>query len=233
MPIAVVANSAPTFTAWRSVESQTQGTTLRLVGNNLAKQDILEQLLESAKPPVPPGVESDHKLHYLLFTPFRYAACIRATRFGAVGTAGIFYAADQKITALAEIAYWKTQFTSVSEGLKRKNDGQQRTLFQVSLAGPAVDLRLPPFDATPEDWNHPSNYSQTWEIGRKVREANTIDMVRYASVRDPGHRGCVAVFHPRAFMCSSPLSQESWTLYTQENRAILQRLGEKPIEFVF
>lgn len=50
------------------VESQEQVATLQLV-DTLEEQALLEELLESSKPPVPADAEP---LHYLLKTPFRY-----------------------------------------------------------------------------------------------------------------------------------------------------------------
>lgn len=52
----------------RLVESQEQVATLQLV-DTLEEQALLEELLESGKPPVPADAEP---LHYLLKTPFRY-----------------------------------------------------------------------------------------------------------------------------------------------------------------
>lgn len=52
----------------RLVESQEQVATLQLV-DTLEEQALLEELLESSKPPVPADAEP---LHYLLKTPFRY-----------------------------------------------------------------------------------------------------------------------------------------------------------------
>ena len=43
--------------------------------DTLAEQALLEDLIESSKPPVP--VECRH-LHYLLSTPFRYGAPVSA-----------------------------------------------------------------------------------------------------------------------------------------------------------
>ena len=55
---------------WRGVEAQHQVATMRLV-DDLREQELLEQLLEASKPPLPPDASA---AHYLLSTPFRYVS---------------------------------------------------------------------------------------------------------------------------------------------------------------
>ena len=62
--------------AWCGVEAQHVVSTMRLV-DTPAEQDLLEQLLEGSKPPVPPTALPKH---YLLTTPFRYSPA-HASRF--------------------------------------------------------------------------------------------------------------------------------------------------------
>jgi len=221
----VAANCTVECNAWRSVESQQKVATLSLVGGDPEQQSLLEEFLETAKPPVPAGVQVGD-LHYLLYSPFRYAASASGTRFGAPHTCGIFYCADDKETALAETAYWKTRFAKASAGLQGVGQTVQRTLFEVSIAGPAVDLRLEPFNDDPSIWMHPTDYRATWQIGRQVRANKTIDMVRYQSVRDTTHRCCTAIFNPKAFTCTKPLQQEEWTLFVQGDHATFSRASE-------
>ena len=54
--------------AWRGVETQYIAASMKLV-DTLEEQDVLEQLLENSKPPIPPTQVSKH---YLLLSPFRY-----------------------------------------------------------------------------------------------------------------------------------------------------------------
>src|ERR1700751_4596827 len=55
---------------WRVVEAQHRVSTTKIT-DPLAEQEILENLLEETKPPVP---EDCAHLHFLLLTPFRYSA---------------------------------------------------------------------------------------------------------------------------------------------------------------
>ena len=54
---------------WRVVEGQHQVSTRKLVASD-AEQAVLEDLIETVKP----GRLAPARLHYLLATPFRYAA---------------------------------------------------------------------------------------------------------------------------------------------------------------
>ncbi len=63
---------------FRLVESQAQVATLDYV-DTLAEQALLEDLLETVKPPWP---ADSARLHYLLRTPFRYPPLPWGSRFG-------------------------------------------------------------------------------------------------------------------------------------------------------
>ncbi|QDQ26542.1 RES domain-containing protein [Chitinimonas arctica] len=230
MPIAAVVNARHRqLQSWRSVESQQQGATLALVGNDLRKQQLLEELLDLAKPPLPEGFAEAEKLHYLLFSPFRYCASRYGTRFGRPFSAGIFYGADAKETAMAETGYWNSRFAHASEGLRSKSQALRRTLFKVVLKGAALDLRKPPYDADPQRWMSAGDYADTWAIGDAVRAEGAIDLVQYSSVRAPLHGGCVAVFNPRAFAEPNPIETEEWDLYTEGSIAVFIRGSQREV----
>src|SRR5688572_17939613 len=89
---------------WRVVEAQNRFSTLKLV-DTPEDQGVLERLIDSTKPPVPP--ECRH-LDYLLFTPFRYGTYRHGSRFRRAGiTEGVFYASEQPQTAIAEIGFYR------------------------------------------------------------------------------------------------------------------------------
>ena len=54
--------------AFRMVETQHIAATMRLV-DTAAEQDLLEQMLDASKPPLPLEAQG---IHYLLAAPFRY-----------------------------------------------------------------------------------------------------------------------------------------------------------------
>ena len=92
---------------WRAVEAQHKVSTMRLVDNSLADQAILENILETSKPPVP---EKARDKHWLIFTPFRYTPPRPGSRFRAPQDPGVFYGALEQRTACAEIGYWRGLF---------------------------------------------------------------------------------------------------------------------------
>src|SRR5262245_43590065 len=95
-------------TCWRLVEAQHRISTLKLV-DRPDEQEQLEILIEATKPQIPP--ECRH-LHYLLATPFRYGAIYPAgSRFRRAGLSeGVFYAADEPETAVAEVTFHRLLF---------------------------------------------------------------------------------------------------------------------------
>jgi hypothetical protein len=89
------------FAVWRAVEGQHVAATVALV-DSLAEQHALERLLDERKPPLPQGAA---RLHYLLFTPFRYRPPPGGSRFRGPNDPGVFYGADEVRTACAELGY--------------------------------------------------------------------------------------------------------------------------------
>jgi len=99
-------------TCWRLVEAQHRISTLKLV-DTVEEQAALEDLVQDTKPAVPP--ECRH-LHYLLATPFRYGAAYpTGSRFRRAGLSeGVFYAAEEPHTAVAELVFWRLLFFAES-----------------------------------------------------------------------------------------------------------------------
>ena len=95
-------------TCWRLVEAQHHVSTLKLV-DSVDEQELLEDLIEATKPPVPPECRD---LHYLLSTPFRYGTVYpTGSRFRRAGlTEGVFYASEKPETAVAEMAFYRLLF---------------------------------------------------------------------------------------------------------------------------
>ena len=199
------------------MEAQHVASTLRLV-DNLEEQRVLEEILDATKPAVPPAAR---KLHYLLFTPFRYCAPY-PSRFRALTDPGVFYGAQSVRTACAELGYWRWRFLRDSEGLTQLGPAPQ-TLFEVGTRTAIIDLEKPPFSRDAAHWKHPANYSATQEFGRIARQAD-IGLIRYASVRDPAAGRCGAVLHPGAFSPAQPVSPtQTWILTVTGDFAVWQR----------
>ncbi|MFO1393853.1 MAG: RES family NAD+ phosphorylase [Steroidobacteraceae bacterium] len=204
---------------WRGVEAQHVASTMALV-DSVAEQAILEGLIEASKPPVPREVAS-LGLHWLLFTPFRYAPPPGGSRFRGPNDPGVFYGAEQPRTACAEVGYWRWRHLTESPGLAAMPPRPQ-TLFRTPVAGRCIDLRAPPFDRDRAVWTHPADYSGCQEIGRTAR-AGGVQAIRYESVRDSRHGGCAAILDAAAFAVKAPVEQQGWLLTVTHARVTWQR----------
>jgi hypothetical protein len=219
-PRAVASEAGPVeLAAWRAVEAQHVASTRRLV-DSLAEQRVLEELLDATKPAVPAEAA---RLHYLLATPFRYAS-LYPSRFRTPADPGVFYGAEERRTACAEVGFWRWRFLTDSAGLESLGPSPQ-TLFQVKLKARAVDLRRKPFVRDQAKWRHPSDYAVTQAFARAARAAPAA-IVRYESVRDPERGGCVAVLEPAAFAKRDPVAQQTWHLTVTRSASAWQRDGE-------
>lgn len=213
--------------AWRMVEAQHAAATMKLV-DSAEEQLLLEDLLESAKPPLPVAARG---LHYLLATPFRYPPLPTGSRFRAAGEPGVFYAADRLPTACAELGYWRWRFLRDAPALTRI-DAVAHTGFRAAIRALSIDLRTPPLVRDAARWVDPGSYVATQELARRTREAG-VEAIRYASVRDPHHGGCVALLTPAGFSSKSPRgATQTWWLSVQQERAIWIR-GAVRMQFEF
>ena len=204
---------------WRAVEAQHVASTMVLV-DTVAEQAVLERVVEASKPPVPREVAA-LELHWLLFTPFRYAPPPGGSRFRGPNDPGVFYGAEQPRTACAEVGYWRWRHLRDSPAIHAMPPRPQ-TVFKVPVSGAAIDLRDPPFDRDRDRWTHRSDYADCQAIGRVAREA-AVRWVRYESVRDSRHGGCGAVLDASAFASRMPVEQQGWILTVTQTRVVWQR----------
>jgi hypothetical protein len=204
---------------WRAVEAQHVASTMALV-DTVAEQAVLERLVEASKPPVPREVAA-LDLHWLLFTPFRYAPPPGGSRFRGPNDPGVFYGAEQARTACAELGYWRWRHLRDSPGIPAMPPRPQ-TVFKVPVSGAAIDLRNPPFNRDRERWTHGSDHTDCQAIGRAAREA-AVQWVRYESVRNSRHGGCGAVLDAAAFASRVPVEQQGWILTVTQTRVVWQR----------
>ena len=178
-------------------------STRKLV-DSLAEQELLEELLEGAKPPAP-----DARAHYLLSTPFRYPPLPHGSRFGRPDERGIWYGSEGVLTALAETAYYRLLFLEgTAADLGTVETGH--TAFRVRCrATRGVDLTAAPFDAARATVAASDRYAQTQELGAILRR-DGVQALRYPSARDPGGGVNVAVLDVGAFGRSRPRGFETW-----------------------
>ena len=194
---------------WRVVEAQHVVSTMALV-DTLEEQQVLEQLLDASKPPVPPDCRH---LHYLLATPFRYGSVYpTGSRFRRAGlTPGVYYASQTVATAIAEMAFHRLLFFAESPATPWPASAGEYTAFAVrfSAAG-GLDLTAAPLDRESDRWTHPTDYTDCQALADAARAAG-VQVLRYASARAPGRN--IALLTCAAFTSRAPLERQVWRLH--------------------
>lgn len=195
--------------AWRLVEAQHVVSTTKLV-DSAEEQALLEDLIEAAKPPVPPDCR---QLHYLLSTPFRYGAPYPAgSRFRRAGyTPGVWYGSEAAATAVAELAFYRLLFFAESPQTPWP---QSISIFTGFAAALAADRHLDTTNAVYDDrraaLEHVSDYAACQALADEARQAG-IPLIRYRSVRDPDGIN-VAVLTCSVFAEPAPVRTSIWRM---------------------
>lgn len=191
-------------TPYRAVEAQHQISTRKLVSSD-AEQQVLEDLIEGAKPPSPAAP----RLHYLLATPFRYPPLPHGSRFGHAHERGIWYAADSVRTVLAETAYYRLLFiegTAADLGAVESDF----TVFRARISTRrGIDLTQGPFESERPIVASPMSYRATQALGAAMREGG-VEAFRYPSARDVEGGTNVAALVPSVFTGARPTGIETW-----------------------
>jgi RES domain len=192
---------------WRLADSQSVASTRKLV-DSFAERDILEALVDDSKPPVPSDCQG---LDPLLTRPFRYAPYPKGSRFRRSGpTPGVYYAAEERRTAVAETAVYRLLFFAESPDTPWPANPLEFTGFSVEVGSHhSLDLTKPPFEADAPVWRHPVEYAPCQDLADTARKAGA-EILRYASARDRG--ACVAVLTCRAFAETWPRNFETWRI---------------------
>jgi len=200
---------------WRVVESQSRVATMKIV-DTVSEQEILEAELERSKPPIP--ADCAH-LHWLLATPFRYAPYPHGSRFRrARQREGCLYAAERPETAVAEAAFYLLLFTLDATGATLPRNPRERTAFSFRYRTEAgLDLSAPPLVSGAARWTDPVDYAACQALADAARQAE-VDVLRYASVRDPGEGSNLAVLACRAVTSKQPLATQTWHLMLRPDR---------------
>lgn len=210
--------------------SATAISTMKLV-DTLEEQNILEKLLDETKPPIP---ENCAHLHYLLFTPFRYAKQnSHASRFRPGGSAeGVFYAAASPETAISEMTFYRLLFFAESPGTPLPTNVEEFTAFAIQIrTSQGVDLTRPPLNAHSAEWTHAEDYTQCHRLVAVARQ-DDFEAISYSSVRDPQHRLNYAVLSPSAFSQSKPIAYQTWRIHFREDGVLAKcEMPEMGISF--
>ena len=179
-------------------------STRKLVDSD-AEQAVLEDVLETQKPPAP----DTSRLHYLLFTPFRYPPLPHGSRFGGRWERGIWYGAEDQRAAFAEVAYYRLLFlegTAAPFALVQTDLTAFRTPLKTRRG---VDLTSAPFDRWAAELTSKTSYAATQPLGTAMRDA-AVEAFRYRSARDVEGGINIGVFAPQAFAARRPKELQTW-----------------------
>jgi hypothetical protein len=205
--------------AFRVVESQSQVATRKLVDSD-EEQRVLEELIDSVKPPLPVGPPW-RGLHYLLFTPFRHPPLPWGSRFGSVSERGIWYGARELATAFAEVAFYRLLFVEASQ-VRLAPLAVDLTSFTARIrTGRGIDLTRAPFSRHEAELASKTTYAATQRLGAEMRAAG-IEAFLFRSARALGRGTCVGLFAP-AFARKSPRQFESWTCTTDHDKVEVRK----------
>lgn len=194
--------------ATRAVEAQHRISTRKLVDSD-EEQRLLEELLEEHKPAPPRDAT---RLHYLLFTPFRYPPLRYGSRFGRRHERGLFYGSEAARTCLAEVAYYRLLFLEASAAPLEPLE-VDLTLFRVrARTERGVDLSSDAFRRWGEQLASPTDYTFTQALGSELR-ALEVEVFLFTSARDPEHGRNVAVIAPAAFGNRRPHGFSTWHVF--------------------
>ena len=193
-------------TVHRVTEDQHLIATMGLV-HDIYEQQLLEEMLDATKPN---KVKSSEKLHYLLFTPFRYPPLEYGSRFGSRLLPSLFYSSLNIATALAEAAYYRFVFmTGMSTPFPEA--------LQVTYSSYTISIRTQkgvlldkePFAAYNEIIASPNDYKATQLLGAQMREV-AVEAFQYQSARDKQKGKNIAIYTPTVFQSRSPLTTMRW-----------------------
>ncbi len=206
---AVLSDPAPrSGEVWRVVEAQHRVSTMKLV-DTLEEQTLLEEALESTKPPVP---EECKDLNFLLFTPFRYAAA-NDSRFRRAGqTLGVFYAAEDIETSIAEVAFWRLLFFIESPQTPWPANPLELTAFSARYeTARCLDLTRDPYADRIEIWTAPVDYAPCHQLADEARDMGC-EVIRSLSARDPHRRATISILSCTAFCDTKPVQERTWRM---------------------
>ncbi len=215
-----------TGSIWRVVESQEQIATRALV-DTLEEQDLLERLVEAAKPPLRTGTEH---LDYLLATPFRYPPLRWGSRFGTAHEPSIFYGSRRRDTALAEVAYYRFLFWHGMRIPPRSGVlVTQHTAFSARIdCNPGFRLQDAPFDTHREDLVHRSDHRATQALGAAMRAAGIVGF-EAPSARCPQRGLNVGVFSPHGIASRVAGRKASWLCELTSEQVVFR--GDRLVKF--
>jgi hypothetical protein len=141
-------------------------------------------------------------------------------------TAGVFYASETPSAAVAEIAFHRLLFFAESPDIPWPANPAEYTAFCAKYATrKAIDLTRGKYDRHKARWMHVADYRHCQALADTAR-AVKVEIIRYRSVRHPGHGINVALLTCRAFASAKPIKQQTWHIRLSD--AGVQAICEAP-----
>ncbi|MBL0318065.1 MAG: RES family NAD+ phosphorylase [Alphaproteobacteria bacterium] len=199
--------------AFRIVENQYNIATRKLVDNTY-EHDILEAMIDGTKPYV--ATHNKHgKLHWLLFTPFRYPPLLWGSRFGKITEPSLFYASLELETAMAEVSFRQFIHLNASEASFEPTDISFTHIKVAVATNKALHLEHHPFDPHRNIISDPTSYAISQPLGTDMREYG-IEAFTYFSARKKEGLN-LAIFYPDVFAKNAPLEQKLWSAFVSKS----------------
>ncbi len=210
---------------WRCVEAQHKISTLKLV-DSLQEHEILEDILEESKPPVPPECQN---LHYLYMTPFRYGNYPNGSRFRKAGiSAGVYYVSETAKTAIIETAYNLSLFYKHSPYTPFPGNPIEHSAFNVPIkTASAIDLTKSSFNRAKKLWKNKKDYNACQELESMARKSG-VELIIYQSVRNPDFAKNAALLTCSGFARNGPNKYQSWRMLF--NKSGVHFICERPAQ---
>lgn len=206
---------------WRAVEIQARSSTSKLVPPN-DEHVRLESMIEESKPSIPPLLR---EFNFLINTPFRYPSD-HGSRFGRPNEKGIFYAACDVETCVAEFTFYRLLFFLDSPDTPWPENPLQAIIFNI----PILSSRFISYPE-PEDLDYWSNldcYPECREFADHIRRLGC-EVIGFRSARN--HNGYnVAIFSGNAFNSRLPDIVQTWHINLSAEGAFAR--GENPPKYI-
>lgn len=176
---------------YRYAEDQERSATRSLVATH-EEHDLLEELLEVSKPPLP---ETSKRYHYLLTTPFRYPPLPYGSRFGARYQRGILYASETFAALQAELAFYRFRFFHDMESPPARLTTRHLLFAFDYRAKSCLNLPAVAEPALQRKLSSPNDYRLTQALGSWARDKG-LNAIRYYSARTVSPECNLALLDP-------------------------------------
>ncbi len=194
------------------MESQEAVATSQIV-DSFAEQDVLEAMLDAAKPQYRKGTEG---LHYLLKTAFRYPPLEYGSRFGTQLMPSYFYASEEFQTALCETAYYRFLFLEHMQSAYEAPIRSEYSLFRVTVGTEnCLDLTAANFKKFKSQLADPQSYHYSHSVGQWASEREpAVEIIRFYSARKSKAVN-LAIAEPNAIRSRQPRELRQWLCLTR------------------